>query len=107
MQRLYSQHEAGKIIFALDLYLGKKAKKPGFVRAKVEGEFRPAPRFGVGDERPDRMQVKDGDEVIAKAHEVPEGAHDYSEFVTRLTVGLGDAQLASNRVSFVDDFLLE
>jgi hypothetical protein len=41
------------------------------------------------------MQVRDGGEVIAKVHEVPEGAHDYTEFVTRLTVGLGDAQLAS------------
>ena len=107
MQLLYSQHEAGKIIFALDLYLRKKAKKPGFVRAKIKGELRPASRSGVGDERPEWMQVQDGGEVIAKTHEVPEGAHDYSESVTRLTVGLGDAQLAGNGVSLVDEFLLE
>lgn len=107
LQRLYSQHEAREEIFALDLYLRKKAKKPGFVRAKIEGEFRAASRFGVGDERPDRMQVQDGGGIIAKTHEVPEGAHDYSEFVTRLTVGLGDAQLAGDSLSFADDFLLE
>jgi hypothetical protein len=53
------------------------------------------------------MQVQDGGVVIAKPHEVPEGPHDYAEFVTRLTVGLGDAQLAGNGVSFVDEFLLE
>jgi hypothetical protein len=49
LQRLYSQHEPREKIFALNLYLRKKAKKSGFVRAKIEGEFRPAPRFGVGD----------------------------------------------------------
>jgi hypothetical protein len=49
LQRLHSQHEPRKKIFALNLYLRKKAKKPGFVRAKVKGEFRAAPRFGVGD----------------------------------------------------------
>jgi len=49
LERLYSQHEPREKIFALNLYLRKKAKKSGFVRAKIEGEFRPAPRFGVGD----------------------------------------------------------
>ena len=107
MQRLHLQHEAREKIFAVNLYLRKKAKRPGFVRAKIEGEFGAAARFGVGDERPDGMQVQDGGEVIAKPHEVPEGPHDYAEFVTRLTVGLGDAQLAGNGVSFVDEFLLE
>ena len=107
MQRLHSQHEPREKIFALNLYLRKKAKKPCPVRAKVEGEFRAAARFGVGDERPDGMQVQDGGEVIAKPHEVPEGPHDYPEFVTRLTVGLGDAQLAGNGVSFMDEFLLK
>lgn len=106
-QRLHSQHEAREKIFALNLYLRKKAKKPSFVRAKVEGEFRAAPRFRVGDERPDGMQVQDRGEVIAKAHEVAEGPHDYAEFLTRLTVRLGDAQLAGNGIAFVDDVLLE
>jgi hypothetical protein len=107
LQRLYSQHEAREKIFALNLYLRKEAKKPGFVRTKIEGKFRAAPRFGVGDERSHRMQVQDGGGVIAKPHEVPEGAHDYSEFVTWLTVGLGDTQLAGDGVSFVDDLLFE
>ena len=107
MQRLHSQHEPRKKIFAVNLYLRKKAKKPRPVRAKVEGEFRAPARFGVSDERPDGMQVQDGGEIIAKAHEVSEGPHDYPELVTRLTVGLGDAQPAGHGVSFVDKLLLE
>jgi len=67
LQRLHSQHEAREKIFALNLYLRKKAKKPSFVRAKVEGEFRTASRFRVGDGRPGGMQVQDRDELIAKA----------------------------------------
>src|SRR5436190_3269283 len=107
LQRMHSQHEAREKIFALNLYLRKKAKKPSFVRAKVEGEFRTAPRFRVGDGRPGGMQVQDRDEIIAKAHEVAEGPHDYAEFPTRLAVRLGDAQLAGNGIAFVDDILLE
>src|SRR6188472_2994237 len=107
LQRMHSQHEAREKIFALNLYLRKKAKKPSFVRAKVEGEFRTAPRFRVGDGRPGGMQVQDRDELIAKAHEVAEGPHDYAEFLTRLAVRLGDAQLAGNGIAFVDDVLLE
>ena len=53
------------------------------------------------------MQVQDRGEVIAKPYEVREGPHDYAEFVTRLTVKLGDAQLAGDGDSFVDEFLLE
>ena len=53
------------------------------------------------------MQVQDRDELIAKAHEVAEGPHDYAEFLTRLAVRLGDAQLAGNGIAFVDDVLLE
>jgi hypothetical protein len=101
------KHEAREEIFALNLYLRKKAKKPGSLRAKVEGEFRTAPRFRVGDERPGGMQVQDRREVIAKAHEVAEGSHDYAEFLTRLAVRLGDAQLAGNGIAFADDVLLE
>ena len=104
---MHSQHEARKKIFALNLYLRKKAKKPSLVRAKVEGEFRTAPRFRVGDERPSGMQVQDRGEVIAKPYEVREGPHDYAEFVTRLTIELGDAQLAGDSDSFVDEFFLE
>jgi hypothetical protein len=107
LQRLYSQHEAREKIFAFNLYLSKEAKKPGLIRAKVEREFRTAARFGVGDKRPDGMQVQDGGEVIAKTDKVPEGPHDYAEFVTRLTVRLGDTQPAGNGLSFVDDLLLE
>ena len=107
LQRMHSQHEAREKIFALNLYLRKKAKKPSFVRAKVEGEFRTAPRFRVGDGRPGGMQVQDRDELIAKAHEVAEGPHDYAEFPTRLAVRLGDAQLAGNGIALVDDVLLE
>jgi hypothetical protein len=40
-----------------------------------------------GDERPDGMQVQDGGEVIAKAHEVPEGPYDYPEFARELRTG--------------------
>src|SRR5215475_12663007 len=101
--RLHSQHEAREKIFALNLYLRKKPKKPRSVRAKVEGEFRTAPRFRVGDGRPGGMQVQDRDEIIAKAHEVAEGPHDYAEFPTRLAVRLGDAQLAGNGIAFADD----
>src|SRR6516165_5289038 len=72
-QRMHSQHEAREKIFALNLYLRKKANKPSFVRAKVEGEFRTTPRFRVGDGRPGGRQVQDRDELIAKAHEVAEG----------------------------------
>ena len=67
---MHSQHEAREKIFAVNLYLRKKANKASFVRAKVEGEFRAAARFGVGDGRPDGMQVQDRGELIAKAHEV-------------------------------------
>ena len=74
---MHSQHEAREKIFALNLYLRKKAKKPRPVRAKIEGEFRAAARFGVSDKRPDGMQVQDAGEVIAKAHEMSEGSHDY------------------------------
>ena len=107
LQRLHSQHEAREKILALNLYLRKKAKKPGFVRAKVEGELRTAPRLRVGDERPGGMQVQDRGEVIAKAHEVAEGPHDDAEFLARLAVRLGDAQLAGHGIAFVDDVLLE
>jgi hypothetical protein len=107
LQRLHSQHEAREKIFALNLYLRKKAKMPGFVRAKVEEEFRTAARFGIGNQRTDRMQMQDRGEVVAKAHEVPKRAHYYCEFVTRLTIGLGDAQLAGNSLSFVDEFFVE
>src|SRR5215831_12141827 len=48
LQRMHSQHEAREKIFAVNLHLSKKANKPSFVRAKVEGEFRTAPRFRVG-----------------------------------------------------------
>jgi hypothetical protein len=47
LQRLHSQHEAREKIFVLNLYLRKKAKNPGFVRAKVEGEFRAALISGI------------------------------------------------------------
>ena len=67
---MHSQHEPREKIFVLNLYLRKKANKPGFVRAKVEAEFRAVARFGVGDERPDGMQVQDRGEVIAKPYEV-------------------------------------
>src|SRR5215468_4611833 len=107
LQRMHSQHEAREKIFALNLYLRKKANKPSFFRAKVEGEFRTTPRFRVGDGRPGGMQVQDRDELIAKAREVAEGPHDYAEFPTRLAVRLGDAQLAGNGIAFVDDVLLE
>ena len=107
LQRLHSQHEAREKILALYLYLRKKAKKPSFVRAKVEGEFRTAPRLRVGDGRPGGMQVQDRDELIAKAHEVAEGPHDDAEFLARLAVRLGDAQLAGHGIAFVDDVLLE
>src|SRR5215470_12126782 len=65
LQRMHSQHEAREKIFAVNLYLRKKANKPSFVRAKVEGEFRTTPRFRVGDGRPGGMQVQDRDELIA------------------------------------------
>ena len=107
LQRMHSHHEAREKIFAVNPYLRKKANKPSFVRAKVEGEFRTTPCFRVGDGRPGGMQVQDRDELIAKAHEVAEGPHDYSEFPTRLAVRLGDAQLAGNGIAFVDDVLLE
>lgn len=101
------KHEAREEVFALNFYLRKKAKQPGLVRAKVEGEFRTAPRLGVGDERPGGMQVQDRGEVTAKAHKVAEGPHDDAEFLTRLAAGLGDAQLAGNGIAFADDVLLE
>jgi hypothetical protein len=101
------KHEAREKILALNLYLRKKAKKPGFVRAKVEGKFRTATRIRVGDERPRGMQVEDRGEIIAKAHEVAEGPHDHAEFLTRLAVRLGDAQLAGNGIALADDVLLE
>ena len=53
------------------------------------------------------MQVQDRGEVIAKAHEVAKGSHDYAEFPTRLAIDLGDAQLAGHGDSFVNGFLLE
>ena len=101
------KHEAREKILALNLYLRKKAKEPCLVRAKVEGEFRTAPRIGVGYERPGGMQMQDRGEVIAKAHEVAEGSHDDAEFLTRLAVRLRDAQLAGNGIAFLDDLLLE
>ena len=63
LPRMHSQHEAREKIFALNLYLRKKAKKPSFVRAKVKGEFRTAPRFRVGDGRPGGMQVQREEEM--------------------------------------------
>ncbi len=68
---MHSQHEAREKIFAVNLYLRKKANKPSLVRAKVEGEFRTAPRFRVGDGRPGGMQVQDRDELIAKPAKWP------------------------------------
>ncbi len=53
------------------------------------------------------MQVQDRGEVIAKAHKVAEGPHDDAEFLTRLAVRLGDAQLPGNSIAFADDVLLE
>ncbi len=53
------------------------------------------------------MQVQDRGEVIAKAHEVPEGPHDDAEFLTRLAVRLNDAQPAGHGIAFLDDVLLE
>jgi hypothetical protein len=53
------------------------------------------------------MQVQDRGEVIAEAHEVPEGPHDDAELLTRLAIRLGDAQLAGNGIAFLDNVLLE
>ena len=85
------KHEAREVVFALDPHLRKKPKQTGLLRPKVKREFRTAARFQVGDERPGGMQVQDGGEVIAKAHEVAEGPHDDAELLTRLAVRLGDA----------------
>ena len=101
------KHEAREEIFAVNPYLRKKAEKPGLLRAKVEGEFRTTPRFRVRDQRPGGMQVQDRGEVVAKAHEVTKGPHDYAEFLTRLAVRPGDTQLAGDGVALADNVLLE
>jgi hypothetical protein len=107
LEGLHSQHEPREKIFAVNLYLCKKAKNAGCVRAKAEGKFGAAARLSICDERTDRMQVQDAAEVIAKTDEMPERAHNDLKFVTWLTIGLGDAQLASNSIPFADQLFLE
>jgi hypothetical protein len=106
-QRLDLEQETREKIFAVNSYLREKTKQSGFVRAKVERQFRAAARLLVGNERSDRMQMEDGREVVAETHEVPKRAHYDAEFITRLTIGLGDAQLAGNRFFFVDRFVFK
>ena len=93
---MHSQHEAREKIFVLNLYLRKKANKPSFVRAKVEGSSGPLRASGSVMGGPVGCRCRTVTNSSPKPTKCAEGPHDYAEFLTRLAVRLGDAQLAGN-----------